>query len=143
MLKEFFVEDGTGKVFVLPHGAEIDAQKIVDRFEPATDSYGPSISLGGGLINIGRSDRTLGYRYTESILPVDSQVYVLGVVQEGGDIGAPRSGSTGAQFIISHRTEEALTQEWAKHARWLAYGAIGMAILGAGLIIAGLVSLVV
>ena len=76
----FFVEDSTGKVEVHPQGSEVDAQKVVDRFEP---SASPGFTLGGAPVPFDEEANTLGYRYTESVLPIDSPVYVLGVVREG------------------------------------------------------------
>jgi hypothetical protein len=82
----FFVEDGTGRVEVHPQGSEVDAKEVVDRFEP---SASPGFALGGVPVPFDEEANTLGYRYTESVLPVDSPVYVLGVVREGGGgIGA-------------------------------------------------------
>jgi hypothetical protein len=81
----FFVEDGTGRVEVHPQGSEVDAKEVVDRFEP---SASPGFALGGDPVPFDEEANTLGYRYTESVLPVDSPVYVLGVVREGGGIGA-------------------------------------------------------
>jgi hypothetical protein len=88
----FSVEDATGSVPVNAEGAEVDARQVVNRFERNTGNEGPSISIGGATLNIGGGERTIGYRYTESILPVDAPVYVLGTVQEGGEIGAPPPG---------------------------------------------------
>jgi hypothetical protein len=81
----FFVEDSTGKVEVHPEGSEIDADRVVDRFEP---SASPGFTLGGTPVPFDEDANTLGYRYTESVLPIDAPVYVLGVVREDGGIGA-------------------------------------------------------
>ena len=149
----FFVEDATGKVQVYPQGAEVDAQRVVDRFEP---SASPGFSLGGVPVPFDdEEDNTLGYRYTESILPVDAPVYVLGVVREDGNIGAsatpvdtpvealplvsggelettlPSSRDKERRFVISHRSEAALGQELTKTTFWMGVGAIGTLALGA------------
>jgi hypothetical protein len=79
-----FAEHGTDRVEVHPQGSGIDARKVVDRFEP---SASPGFTLGGALVSFGEEANTLGYRYTESVLPVDAPVYVQGVVREGGGIG--------------------------------------------------------
>jgi hypothetical protein len=68
----FSVEDASGTVAVNAEGAEMDARQVVSRFERNTRSEGLSISLGSATINLGGGERTLGYRYTESILPVDA-----------------------------------------------------------------------
>lgn len=80
-------------------GAEVDAEQVVDRFERTTGGEGPSISFGGTTLQLGEDERTIGYRYTESILPVDGSDYVLGVLQENGEIGAPPPESKGQRFV--------------------------------------------
>ena len=155
----FFVEDGTGRVEVHPQGSEVDAQEVVDRFEP---SASPGFTLGGVPVPFDEEANTLGYRYTESILPVDSPVYVLGVVREDGGIGAgagqvdapveelplmkggelastlPSSRDKERRFVISHRSEEALGQDLARTVFWMAVAAVGAFALGAIVAVAGL-----
>ena len=113
-------------------GAEVDAKQVVNRFERNTGGEGPSITLGGATMDLGGGKRTLGYRYTESILAVDAPVYVLGTVQEDGGIGAP-SEDEGQRFLISHRSEKALGQSLDKTVLWLGVG--GIAALVAGVIL--------
>jgi hypothetical protein len=79
----FMVEDDSGFVGVHAEGAEVDARQVMNRFDRNTGNEG-SFSLGGVSVNLGGGERTIGYRYSESILPVDESVYVLGAVQEGG-----------------------------------------------------------
>lgn len=74
--------------------------------------------------------RTLSYRYTESILPVDASIYVLGTLQENGEIGNPPPENEEQRFVISYRSEEALVENLSKNALWLSLGAIGAFILG-------------
>jgi hypothetical protein len=137
----FTVEDPTGSVTVSAEGAEVDARQVVDRFERNTGSEGSSITLGGATINLGGGERTLGYRYTESILPVDASVYVLGTVQEGGGIGSP-SGDEGQRFVVSHRSEEALGQSLGKTVLWLGVGGIAALVVGVILLAIGIFVLV-
>jgi hypothetical protein len=137
----FDVEDSTGTVAVNAEGAEMDAKQVVNRFERNTGSEGPSISLGGTTIHLGGGERTLGYRYTETILPVDAPVYVLGTVQQGGGIGTP-SGDEGHRFIISHRSEEALGQSVGKTVLWLGVGGIASIAVGVVLLAVGIFVLV-
>ena len=137
----FTVEDPTGSVTVSAEGAEVDARQVVNRFERNTGSEGPSITLGGATINLGGGERTLGYRYTESILPVDASVYVLGTVQEGGGIGSP-SGDEGQRFVVSHRSEEELGQSLGKTVLWLGVGGIAALVVGVILLAIGIFVLV-
>lgn len=134
----FAVEDTTGSVPVNAEGAEIDAEQVVNRFERNTRNEGPSISLGGATLNLGGGERTIGYRYTESILPVDAPVYVLGTVQQNGEIGGPQSGSKEHRFVVSHRSEEALGQSLGKSVLWIRIEsiytiALGVVLLGIGI----------
>jgi hypothetical protein len=138
----FTVEDATGRVPVNGEGAEVDARQVVDRFERNTGGNGPSISLGGATINLGGGERTLGYRYTENILTVDAQVYVLGTVQEDGTIGGPPSGKEGHRFVVSHRSEDALGQSLGKTVRWLGVGGIGAIVVGIALFAVGIFVLI-
>jgi hypothetical protein len=133
----FTVEDSTGSAAVNADGAEVDAKQVVNRFERHTGGEGPSISLGGATIHLGGGERTLGYRYAESILPVDAPVYVLGTVQEGGGIGAP-SGEEGQRFVVSHRSEEALGQSLGKTVLWLGVGGIASIVVGVILLVVGI-----
>ena len=150
----FFVEDGTGRVEVHPQGSEVDAKRLVDRFER---SASPGFTLGGAPVHFDEEANTLGYRYTESILSIDSPVYVLGVVREGGGIGAGpgpvdvpveelplikggelaytllSSRDKERRFVISHRSEEALGQNLARTSLWMgvAMGALALEVIAA------------
>src|SRR5215204_243404 len=137
----FVVEDDSGTVAVNAEGAEVDAKQVVNRFDRNTGNEG-SFSLGGVSINLSGGERTIGYRYTESILPVDASVYVLGTVQEDGGIGAAQSGEEGRRFVVSHRSEEALGQSLGKTTLWLGLGGIGALVLGVILLVIGIVVLV-
>lgn len=123
----FVVEDGTGMVGVRPEGAEFDALQVMNRFERDTEGYG--ITLGGLTVNLGNRERTIGYRYQESVLPVDRPVYVLGVVKEDGEIGAPETGES--RFFVSYRSEEQLERKYRRDARILALVAAGLFLFGA------------
>lgn len=126
----FFVEDATGQAAVRGEGAEVDAEQVVDRFERHTGGEGSSISLGGTTLQLGEGEHTIGYRYMESILPVDAPVYVLGVLRESGEIGAPPPGNKEQRFVVSYRSEEALGQNLGRNALWLGLGAVGAFVLG-------------
>src|SRR5919199_1936059 len=135
----FMVEDDTGFVGVHAEGAEVDARQVVNRFDRNTGEG--TFSLGGMTVNLGGGERTIGYRYTESILPVDESVYVLGTVREGGTIGSPSSGEEGHRFVVSHRSEEAHTQSLGKTALWLGVGGAASLVLGVVLLVVGILVL--
>jgi E3 Ubiquitin ligase len=112
----------------------VDARQAVNRLERNTGGEGPSITLGGATINLGGGERTLGYRYTETILPVDAPVYVLGTVQVNGEIGGPIQGQ---RFVVSHRSEEALGESLGKTVLWLGVGGIAALVVGVILLVVG------
>jgi hypothetical protein len=138
----FTVEDDTGSVPINAEGAEVDAKQVVNRFERNTGGEGPSVTLGGVTNNLGGDERTLGYRYTESILPVDAPVYVLGKVQDDGGIGAPTSSDQEQRFVVSHRSEEALGESLGKTVLWLGVGGIAALVVGVILLVVGVFVLV-
>jgi hypothetical protein len=138
----FFIEDESGKVRVVPDGAEFDAREVLNRFDPSADA-GPSVSIGGFNMNLGTGSRTLGYRYKESIIPVDDRVFVLGVVDESGQISRPGNGRENASLIVSYRDEASLRDAWRRSARWQAYGSIGSAAVGVILIVTAAISSIV
>jgi hypothetical protein len=136
----FVVEDDSGLVGVDAEGAEVDARQVVNRFDRNTGNEG-SFSLGGMTVNLGGGERTIGYRYTESILPVDEPVYVLGTVREGGGIGTPPPGAESHRFVVSHRSEEAHAQSLGKTALWLGVGGIAALALGVVLLVVSILVL--
>jgi hypothetical protein len=125
----FVVDDGSGTVGVRGEGAEIDALEVMDRFERDTEGS-TSITLGGFTVNLDGGERTIGYRYVESILPVDAPVYVLGVMRRDGEIGAPQPEEEGSQFLISYRSEEQLEKKHRKEAFVLSMVALGLFLFG-------------
>ena len=64
-------------------------------------------------------DRTLGFRYQEMHLPLDVDVYVLGVVGESRCIEAPPAGSKGQRFLISVKSEETRAAELGSASTWM------------------------
>jgi hypothetical protein len=137
----FVVEDDSGSVTVDAEGVEVDARQVVNRFDRNVGNEG-TFSLGGMTVNLGGGERTIGYRYTESILPLNESVYVLGTVQEGGRVGAPQFGEKGHRFVVSHRSEEAHTQSLGKTALWLGLGGAASLVLGVVLLVVGILILV-
>src|ERR687897_304433 len=125
----FVVEDESGAVGVRGEGAEVDALEVMNRFERETGGDG-TIPLGGVTVNLGGGARTLGYRYEEKILPLDSPVYVLGAAQEDGQVGAPSEEEAGERFLMSYRSEEQLEKKYKRDALWQGLIAVGLFLFG-------------
>ncbi len=132
----FVVEDETGAVGVRGEGAEVDALEVTNRFERDTGGAGSVVTLGGLTVNLGGGPRTIGYRYVESVLPVDSPVYVLGALREDREIGAPAEEGEPRKFLISYRSEEQLENKFKRDA-------LVLALIAAGLFLFGLIFLAV
>jgi len=124
------VDDGTGQIPVRLHGAEIDAIQSVSRFEPGQQ---PGIQIGGMRLSFtgGSGRRTVGYQYTERVLPLGATVYVLGEArdQEGG-LSMRKPDDASKKFFITTRSEEELLQETAKSKTMALVGAIALGVLG-------------
>jgi hypothetical protein len=110
----FTVDDGTGKIKILPDGAQIVAEKVFSQFQPG-EAHGGTLSFGGlsfslGGINFGGGGtRTLGYRYEEEIIPTGRDLYILGeAVDSGGELAIQKPKDKKNKFIVSVKSEEEL-----------------------------------
>jgi hypothetical protein len=137
----FLVDDGTGQILVDPGGAEFVAEKVVSRFEPGGDNSGGEIRLGSfslTLPSLTGDRRTLGYRFEEEAIPVGRELYVLGEAAEvNGELRLRQPGQ--GPFIISLKGEEELMRQGQSSATWMLAGSMVCALLGLGLLVAGLV----
>jgi len=141
----FWVRDPTGEMGVHPAGAEIEGEQVIDRFQPeGPEARGGAVTLGGFSFQITMSPmsgdrRTLGYRFQESILPVERNVYVLGVASDAsGELSLQRPREQGQRFIISVRSEEELAASSRSRMRWLQLGAVVCVLFGLALLLASL-----
>ena len=139
----FHVEDHTGQIEVNPNGASIETVKILDEFRQE-QSAGGMISFGGFSLALGSTSgnrRTLGYHYTESILPTEQQVLVVATVSDQtGHLVLQRPAEKANQFIIALKTEAELTRVTQRNAQISFYSMIGCLGIGALLLIMGVLS---
>lgn len=85
---EFYIDDGTGRIFVSMDKLDFDYEESFDEFKPYEEvrKNDFQMNFGGIVINIGgteadRNDnnvRTIGYRYKENIIPIGKQALVTG-----------------------------------------------------------------
>jgi hypothetical protein len=75
--------------------------------------------MQAALGSVDKADRTLGFRYKEMHLPLDAEIYVLGVVGKDRCIGAPQPGANGQRFLISVKSEETRAAELGDKSRWM------------------------
>lgn len=139
----FTLQDSSGELIVNLDGGNIDTVQVLDEFRKDNAS-GSSISFGGFSLaigaGIGGGRRTIGYRYTESILPCDREVLVIGTAaDEGGKLTLRKPIQSDKKFIISLKSEEELAKSTANAAKGFFYGMVGCFAIGAILLIIGLV----
>lgn len=107
----FEIEDESGRAIVSPEHAIIEGIEAVAREDLRRhEAEGESV-MQTALGTINNTDRTLGFRYKEMHLPLDVEIYVLGVVGENRCIGAPPADAKGQRFLISVNSEEARAAE--------------------------------
>jgi E3 Ubiquitin ligase len=104
---------------VLPANAIIEGIEAVDRSDGPDGETGDESVMQAALGAANQPDRTLGFRYKEMHLPLDVDVYVLGVVGENRCIGAPAAEAKGQRFLISVKSEEARAAELGSASTWM------------------------
>jgi hypothetical protein len=99
----FYIVDDTGSLLVRPDGARIEALSVFERtcsaFDPLYYGKGPA----GGIMN---SDGVR--RFTETVIPVQSPLFLVGQARERRDVVAPEiaADANASEFLISVRSEE-------------------------------------
>ncbi|MHB1133503.1 MAG: E3 ubiquitin ligase family protein [Chloroflexota bacterium] len=136
----FWLEDGGSRIPVDPDGAEIDAEQVAERYEPAGLAQ-LGLSLGGLQLVVGGAGgrRTLGHRYRESLLPLGRRAFVLGEASDSsGTLTVQKSQQKGVKFIITLKSQEQLVGSAQRTINWLLYGATASAVLGVAALVFGL-----
>ena len=110
---------------VLPESAIIEGIEAVAREDVRRQAAKGESVMQTALGAINNTNRTLCFRYKETHLPVDVDIYVLGVVGEDRCIGAPPQGAKGQRFLISVNSEEARAAE---------LGSKSQVLLGTGMV---------
>ena len=137
---KFMVRDETGTILVDPEGAKMDTERLVDRFEPHSAVSGGSISFGnfsfslGGFADKGRR-RTLGYHFSEYILPLNRKVFILGAASDRSGELMIRKHREKGKFIISLKSGEELVASAKSGMTWSLYGSIACFVIGLLLLI--------
>lgn len=128
----FTLNDGSGSLIKVDmKGARRDFMQSVDRFESEAPR-GMNISFGNS-----SGSRTIGYRYTEKIIPNNAKLYVLGEVNDrSGELMVSKPKEKDKPFIVSTKSEDDLIQTAESNAKWQKIASIVSAIAGVGCIIA-------
>ncbi len=138
----FFLQDDTGEIWVEPEGAQIEAIRVMNNFSPEQPQAG-QLSLGDSSLPSSADShrRTLGYRYQESVLPVQRQVFVVAQVSDRNkSLLLENPTLKGQRFVISSKSEEALAHTTQTSVTYAFYGMVSTLGAGALLVILGLMS---
>ncbi len=142
-MKTFTLNDGSGaKVLVNPEGASIDAIDHYSEYRPEKGNRAIAETLTSAFL--GGGGRTLGYTYTERIIPNNAKIYVLGELsdKETGKLTVKRPSEAGKTFIVSVKSEEQIVEDANSSAAWQLYGGIASAVIGVIAIILGALKIV-
>ena len=132
---DFAVRDATGELPVVAAGADFDGMvQSVSRFE--SGAGGTTLSFGGFRLSLdsalGARRRTLGYRFTEEIYPLDRQVTVIALASDADGRLALRKGEM--SFVVSTRSRQELVGSAQTQAKVL--GVCGTLSLVAAVVLA-------
>jgi hypothetical protein len=127
------VADDSGQVDLRLDDATIEGQVAVNRRE--SDNQGAA-GVAIAILNVasGRNQRATLIT-TETILPPDIPIYVLGEVQPDHSIGRPPVGSKNKVFVVSQKSEEQRDKDLGRAMVWLLVISVVLAVLGASLLI--------
>jgi hypothetical protein len=140
----FWLQDETGRIQINPDGADMETIEVLDQFQPGEPSGG-LLSFGNFRLTVGSSPpehrRTLGYRYRESVLPVNRSALVVGMVSDlNNTLTIAQPTESGKPFIISLKNHETLASNAERNAQTLLYISIACGLAGLVAIIWGLLS---
>jgi hypothetical protein len=108
----FYVRDSSGRIRVEPEGAKFVDEKVLSRFESAgaVGRIGTFELSGLAAVGVG-SRRTIGYRFEESAIAVEREIYVLGEAADSeGRLRIQKPATKRTAFVISLKSEEQLAQ---------------------------------
>jgi hypothetical protein len=94
--------------------------------------------VAGTIISIAAGSGGADLIHSETILPPDIPVYVLGEVQADRSVGKPAAGSKNKVFVVSQKSEEERSKSLRCSMMWLLIGGLVLLAVVAGLIIWGL-----
>ncbi len=143
---EFYIDDGTGKIFVSTDGLNFDKEEAFDRYQPYEEvkDQGFKINIGGLTFNLkgmgsGKGSRTLGYRYKEWIIPVNKKVIILGEAKDAdGYLRMYKPTEKHYDYMMKFGTETELKRSLDSSIDTLGKVIAISAILGLGLAVAGI-----
>ncbi len=133
----FDLVDSSGQVRVDPEAAKIEPVEVLNEFRPGVPAGG-MLSFGGfslalGDAGTGGSRRTLGYRYRETVLPLDRPLLVVGMASDKtGTVAIEKPTQDNQPYIITLKSHEAITKSVGQSAQiafWSMVGCFGVGVV--------------
>lgn len=139
----FLVNDGTGRLRVNPERADIELLSVLSEQKP--ESYvqilnqtlrtqdGLQLEVSSASHRWENADNYshLRYRFSESLLKPEGQVYLLGtVVDTDGTLTLVKPAEKGQRYIISRKSEEELVAQQEGQQNGMRWAAIIFAVIG-------------
>jgi hypothetical protein len=142
----FVLDDGTGKVTVLPAGAEVDVPRLLDHVNGGLGLFGSDAlpSLLQGPQAAAWSGRSQRMRFREWRIDTGLPVFGLGVLRplnpgaEDSLAVALSKGLQGEPFLLSTESQAELDQDLGRSVALRLGGGLALLVLGLGLVYQGL-----
>jgi hypothetical protein len=131
----FYVRDDTGLIRIVPDGARIEENELLDKTVTQTD---PLYFAKGPGKEIANSDHRR--RFSETGIPLHTKLYVVGQARERQDVVAAEIArdKNSPIFLISTRTEKQVSSVFG--AGYWVFMALGLVAALAGVLVNGMVS---
>lgn len=144
----FGVKDESGFILIDPAKAELHAIQIHSNFEKGEPNADALVKFKIGGMSFGIGDRTpdkrtIGYRYTETAIPMNQNLYVLGDANDReGRLMVSKPKESRYPFIVSTKSETELAGDLGSSIKGLKIGAYVCWGIGAGLAIFGVIKMI-
>ncbi len=138
---DFAIQDDTGQILIDSTGAEMYTIKTFSKFEKGSEPQGGglNISIGGFNVSSGSSIKTIGFKYEEFSIPLNTDLFVIGEVNDrSGRLMISKPKENSLPFIVSTKSEDEIKKIMGKSVIWLKYSSILSFILGDALLIYGI-----
>lgn len=125
----FWLDDGSSRIEVQPDQARIERVKTHASFQPVGVVQG----VGSFLLTLSHPGGTLGYRYEEYCLPVDTEVTVVAEANDvGGHLALRRPESAASPFLVTTKSFQDLARSQRNTVallRGISFGLTALAVL--------------
>ncbi len=127
-----YIADRGTRVRIDLQGADLDLKSGEERYEPFKEDRG--YSFFGVNFTVPSGTRTLGFKYSEKLIPLGQSLYVVGEVRKsGGELSIGKPSEKGKPFIVSVKSEEEVIAGMKGSAKTTQYFGYALLVIGAAL----------